>query len=169
MIPQSCRFRGVKYECGLSISCVVGGGRPLDLCSGGMIWACCVDRDAEEQPQVTNHHQSSDIGVLNNASKLEEAILILRIMNALKRYKRYYWKFSSRVRREMIQYWYFYPVWKIPAVRESMLVKYHWRNLGSFIFKIPPYKSFNIYIQIRWVLYIHWYMILKWSSCWNAL
>ncbi|XP_045461085.1 serine proteinase stubble isoform X3 [Harmonia axyridis] len=67
LIPQSCRFRGVKYECGLSISCVVGGGRPLDLCSGGMIWACCVDRDADEPQQTTNHHQS-DVGVLNNAS-----------------------------------------------------------------------------------------------------
>lgn len=63
VIPQSCRFRGVKYECGLSISCVLGGGRPLDLCSGGMIWACCVDRDV----QTPTHHP--DVGVLNNASK----------------------------------------------------------------------------------------------------
>jgi hypothetical protein len=63
MIPQSCRFRGVKYECGLSISCVLGGGRPLDLCSGGMIWACCVDRDVH----TPTHHP--DVGVLNNASK----------------------------------------------------------------------------------------------------
>ncbi|XP_068894791.1 serine proteinase stubble isoform X1 [Tenebrio molitor] len=62
MIPQSCRFRGVKYECGLSISCVLGGGRPLDLCSGGMIWACCVDRDVH----TPTHHP--DVGVLNNAS-----------------------------------------------------------------------------------------------------
>ncbi|XP_063918919.1 serine proteinase stubble isoform X3 [Zophobas morio] len=61
MIPQSCRFRGIKYECGLSISCVLGGGRPLDLCSGGMIWACCIDRD-EHTP---THHP--DVGVLNNA------------------------------------------------------------------------------------------------------
>ncbi|XP_028141736.1 serine proteinase stubble isoform X3 [Diabrotica virgifera virgifera] len=61
MIPQSCRYRGVKYECGLSISCVLGGGRPLDLCSGGMIWACCVDR---EVPATVR----PDVGVLNNAS-----------------------------------------------------------------------------------------------------
>lgn len=63
MIPQSCRFKGVKYECGLSISCVISGGKPLDLCSGGMIWACCVDRDLNLPA-----HQP-DYGVLNNASK----------------------------------------------------------------------------------------------------
>lgn len=66
VIPQSCRFRGLKFECGLSISCVLGGGRPLDLCSGGMIWACCVDKDTTPPP---THHP--DVGVLNNASKFE--------------------------------------------------------------------------------------------------
>ncbi|XP_059062589.1 brain-specific serine protease 4 isoform X1 [Achroia grisella] len=50
LIPQTCRYRGVRYACGLSISCVLGGGKPLDLCSGGMIWACCVDRDTTERP-----------------------------------------------------------------------------------------------------------------------
>ncbi|XP_045508248.1 serine proteinase stubble isoform X2 [Colias croceus] len=50
MIPQTCRYRGARYSCGLSISCVLGGGKPLDLCSGGMIWACCVDRDTTEKP-----------------------------------------------------------------------------------------------------------------------
>ncbi|XP_074042204.1 serine proteinase stubble isoform X4 [Leptinotarsa decemlineata] len=63
MIPQSCRFRGHKYECGLSISCVLGGGRPLDLCSGGMIWSCCVDRDTSHTPT-----HRPDVGVLSNAS-----------------------------------------------------------------------------------------------------
>ncbi|XP_053621539.1 brain-specific serine protease 4-like isoform X3 [Plodia interpunctella] len=50
LIPQTCRYRGARYPCGLSISCVLGGGKPLDLCSGGMIWACCVDRDTTERP-----------------------------------------------------------------------------------------------------------------------
>ncbi|XP_026483798.1 serine proteinase stubble-like isoform X4 [Vanessa tameamea] len=50
MIPQTCRYRGARYPCGLSISCVLGGGKPLDLCSGGMIWACCVDKDTTERP-----------------------------------------------------------------------------------------------------------------------
>ncbi|XP_030368863.1 serine proteinase stubble [Scaptodrosophila lebanonensis] len=49
LIPQSCRFRGHKFECGLSISCVLGGGKPLDLCSGGMIWSCCVDKDLDAE------------------------------------------------------------------------------------------------------------------------
>ncbi|GLV44677.1 uncharacterized protein CBL_20588 [Carabus blaptoides fortunei] len=61
LIPQTCRYKGSKYECGLSISCVLGGGRPLDLCSGGMIWACCVDRD-------TQRPQHTDQGTLHNAS-----------------------------------------------------------------------------------------------------
>ncbi|XP_072937479.1 anionic trypsin isoform X3 [Epargyreus clarus] len=50
MIPQSCRFRGARFSCGLSISCVMNGGKPLDLCSGGLIWACCVDKDTTERP-----------------------------------------------------------------------------------------------------------------------
>ncbi|KAH8401781.1 hypothetical protein KR009_007848, partial [Drosophila setifemur] len=63
MIPQSCRFRGHKFECGLSISCVLGGGKPLDLCSGGMIWSCCVDKDldAEESPHNAPVSNTSDI------------------------------------------------------------------------------------------------------------
>ncbi|XP_022921225.1 trypsin II-P29 isoform X2 [Onthophagus taurus] len=59
LIPQSCRYKGVKYECGLSISCVISGGRPMDLCSGGMIWSCCVDRDTpsptRNPPQVLHN------------------------------------------------------------------------------------------------------------------
>ncbi|XP_036668920.2 serine proteinase stubble isoform X2 [Drosophila suzukii] len=63
LIPQSCRFRGHKFECGLSISCVLGGGKPLDLCSGGMIWSCCVDKDldAEESPHAAPVNNTSDI------------------------------------------------------------------------------------------------------------
>lgn len=67
VIPQTCRYKSKKYECGLSISCVLGGGKPMDLCSGGMIWSCCVDvappsqdHDSETSPQT---------GSLNNASK----------------------------------------------------------------------------------------------------
>ncbi|XP_031328687.1 serine proteinase stubble-like isoform X1 [Photinus pyralis] len=67
MIPQSCRYKGLKYECGLSFSCVLGGGRPLDLCSGGMIWSCCIDKDETN----SNEYPSSPVtehGLLNNAS-----------------------------------------------------------------------------------------------------
>ncbi|XP_045538379.1 complement C1r-B subcomponent isoform X2 [Papilio machaon] len=67
LIPQTCRYRGARYPCGLSISCVLGGGKPLDLCSGGMIWACCVDRDTTEKPVET-------APVVHNASDLIEII-----------------------------------------------------------------------------------------------
>ncbi|EFN70903.1 hypothetical protein EAG_05650 [Camponotus floridanus] len=64
MIPQTCKYKGAKFECGLSISCVFGGGRPVDLCSGGLIWSCCVDDDdIPEKIRPT-------VGLLQNASKL---------------------------------------------------------------------------------------------------
>ncbi|XP_015521499.1 phenoloxidase-activating factor 2-like isoform X1 [Neodiprion pinetum] len=63
MIPQTCKYKGTKFDCGLSISCVLGGGRPVDLCSGGLIWSCCVDDDdiPEKDPQPS-------VGLLQNAS-----------------------------------------------------------------------------------------------------
>nr|XP_026483795.1 serine proteinase stubble-like isoform X1 [Vanessa tameamea] len=63
LIPQTCRYRGARYPCGLSISCVLGGGKPLDLCSGGMIWACCVDKDTTERPTEIAPvvHNASDL------------------------------------------------------------------------------------------------------------
>ncbi|CAB0032401.1 unnamed protein product [Trichogramma brassicae] len=68
MIPQTCKYKGAKFECGLSISCVLGGGRPVDLCSGGMIWSCCVDDD--DIPEVPQKPQKpvSSVGLLQNAS-----------------------------------------------------------------------------------------------------
>ncbi|XP_041981639.1 serine proteinase stubble isoform X2 [Aricia agestis] len=50
MIPKTCKYRGLRHSCSLSLTCVMGGGEPLDLCSGGMIWSCCVKRDATEKP-----------------------------------------------------------------------------------------------------------------------
>ncbi|XP_031785244.1 serine proteinase stubble isoform X1 [Nasonia vitripennis] len=64
MIPQTCKYKGAKFECGLSISCVLGGGRPVDLCSGGMIWSCCVDDD-DIPDKIT---KPSGVGLLQNAS-----------------------------------------------------------------------------------------------------
>uniref|UniRef100_A0A182TPV8 Uncharacterized protein n=1 Tax=Anopheles melas TaxID=34690 RepID=A0A182TPV8_9DIPT len=61
MIPQTCRHKGRKFECGLSLSCVLGGGKPLDLCSGGMIWSCCIDRDFA--PEIDPEH-----GAVHNAN-----------------------------------------------------------------------------------------------------
>ncbi|XP_049782880.1 serine proteinase stubble-like [Schistocerca cancellata] len=45
LIPQTCWYRNTKFDCGLSISCVLAGGKPLDLCSGGLIWSCCVSHE----------------------------------------------------------------------------------------------------------------------------
>ncbi|XP_071053508.1 serine proteinase stubble isoform X4 [Onthophagus taurus] len=70
LIPQSCRYKGVKYECGLSISCVISGGRPMDLCSGGMIWSCCVDRDTpsptRNPPQVLHNATCGELYTRSN-------------------------------------------------------------------------------------------------------
>ncbi|XP_045118699.1 serine proteinase stubble-like isoform X5 [Portunus trituberculatus] len=44
-IPQTCWYKSNQYDCGLSVSCVFQGSKPIDLCSGGMIWSCCVPRD----------------------------------------------------------------------------------------------------------------------------
>ncbi|KAK2580447.1 hypothetical protein KPH14_006190 [Odynerus spinipes] len=63
MIPQTCKYKGAKFECGLSISCVLGGGRPVDLCSGGLIWSCCVDDD-----DIPEKIPRPSVGLLQNAS-----------------------------------------------------------------------------------------------------
>ncbi|XP_071530785.1 uncharacterized protein [Panulirus ornatus] len=44
-IPQKCWYKSNQYDCGLSVSCVFQGSKPIDLCSGGMIWSCCVPRN----------------------------------------------------------------------------------------------------------------------------
>lgn len=41
---------------------VLAGGKPLDLCSGGMIWSCCVDREVHQESNPT-------LGTVHNASK----------------------------------------------------------------------------------------------------
>jgi len=64
VIPQTCKYKGAKFECGLSISCVLGGGRPIDLCSGGLIWSCCVDDD-----DIPEKIPRPNVGLLQNASK----------------------------------------------------------------------------------------------------
>ncbi|XP_077564125.1 trypsin-1-like isoform X1 [Haemaphysalis longicornis] len=45
--PQKCFYRGNAYSCGLGLSCWIQGKRPVDLCNGGIIWSCCVPRNAE--------------------------------------------------------------------------------------------------------------------------
>ncbi|CAL8130666.1 unnamed protein product [Orchesella dallaii] len=59
VIPQNCWHAGKKYGCALSVSCVLQGSKPLDLCNGGMIWACCVPREKASE-------SSSSVGILDN-------------------------------------------------------------------------------------------------------
>ena len=45
LVPNHCWYRGFKYECGLSLTCAMTGKKAMDLCNGGLIWTCCIDRD----------------------------------------------------------------------------------------------------------------------------
>jgi len=45
LIPNHCWYRGDQYDCNLATTCVFSGAKPMDLCNGGMIWSCCVDRE----------------------------------------------------------------------------------------------------------------------------
>ncbi|KAK7081672.1 Trypsin-like serine protease, partial [Halocaridina rubra] len=58
-IPQKCWYKSNEYDCGLSVSCVFQGAKPMDLCSGGMIWSCCVPRDRVD-------HVDDNLGALGN-------------------------------------------------------------------------------------------------------
>ncbi|XP_063840770.1 serine proteinase stubble-like isoform X7 [Scylla paramamosain] len=64
-IPQTCWYKSNQYECGLSVSCVFQGSKPIDLCSGGMIWSCCVPRDKVD---VVDH----SVGAIGNDVKCGE-------------------------------------------------------------------------------------------------
>ncbi|XP_068217477.1 proclotting enzyme-like isoform X4 [Palaemon carinicauda] len=58
-IPQKCWYKSNQYDCGLSVSCVFQGSKPMDLCSGGMIWSCCVPRDRVD-------HVDHNLGAIGN-------------------------------------------------------------------------------------------------------
>lgn len=58
-IPQKCWYKSNQYDCGLSVSCVFQGAKPVDLCSGGMIWSCCVPRDKVD-------HVDQNLGAIGN-------------------------------------------------------------------------------------------------------
>ncbi|KAF4521317.1 hypothetical protein B566_EDAN002321, partial [Ephemera danica] len=64
MIPQSCWYRGDKYDCALSLTCMLGSRKPLDLCSGGMIWSCCVPHHKLVSAEVT----SPAVAAIENAT-----------------------------------------------------------------------------------------------------
>ena len=45
IVPNHCWYRGEKYDCALSLTCAISGKKSMDLCNGGLIWTCCIDRD----------------------------------------------------------------------------------------------------------------------------
>eukprot|EP00095_Tigriopus_kingsejongensis_P003557 snap_masked-scaffold1080_size63862-processed-gene-0.7 protein:Tk03557 transcript:snap_masked-scaffold1080_size63862-processed-gene-0.7-mRNA-1 annotation:"hypothetical protein D910_02457" len=68
-VPNFCWYRGHKYECGLSLSCVFGGNKALDLCNGGMIWSCCVPRsEVDSASSSGSSSHSSHYGSISNAT-----------------------------------------------------------------------------------------------------
>jgi len=60
LVPNNCWYRGEKYECALSLTCAMQGQKSLDLCNGGLIWTCCVDRDKIDKIDP-------DLGALSDA------------------------------------------------------------------------------------------------------
>ncbi|XP_047491645.1 proclotting enzyme-like isoform X5 [Penaeus chinensis] len=64
-IPQKCWYKSNQYDCGLSVSCVFQGAKPVDLCSGGMIWSCCVPRDKVD-------HVDQNLGAIGNDAECGE-------------------------------------------------------------------------------------------------
>ncbi|XP_015374913.1 PREDICTED: uncharacterized protein LOC107169624 isoform X3 [Diuraphis noxia] len=73
MIPQTCWYNSNKFDCGLSISCVLEGGKPVDLCSGGMIWSCCVSRDKIQTSGSSSSSSSSVTAASNSVGTIENA------------------------------------------------------------------------------------------------
>lgn len=45
IVPNHCWYRGEKFDCALSLTCAISGKKSVDLCNGGYIWTCCIDRD----------------------------------------------------------------------------------------------------------------------------
>ena len=60
LVPNHCWYRGAKYGCGLSITCAISGKKAMDLCNGGLIWSCCVERDDVDRVD-------KDLGLLSDA------------------------------------------------------------------------------------------------------
>lgn len=64
VIPSTCTHEGVKHNCKISFLCVLDGGTPLDHCSGGDVWSCCIEK---KYPPVYN--TNSQGGFTQNNSK----------------------------------------------------------------------------------------------------
>ena len=69
MVPNHCWYQGHRYECGLSLSCVFAGSKPLDLCNGGMVWSCCVPRARTGGLEEDFSDPGAEYGIVNDPRK----------------------------------------------------------------------------------------------------
>lgn len=69
VIQPNCEYKGVKYNCGLSLACTLAGGVTKDLCNGGPLWQCCVPKSADNENTV-----QTPVFSLNDASKLSSTL-----------------------------------------------------------------------------------------------
>jgi len=53
--PQQCHYQGEQYQCGTGMGCWMQGMRPVDLCSGGVMWSCCVPHSVPASPAGILH------------------------------------------------------------------------------------------------------------------
>merc|ERR1712223_1664161 len=65
-VPNYCWYQGHRYECGLSLSCVFAGSKPLDLCNGGMVWSCCVPRARTGGLEEDFSDPGAEYGIVND-------------------------------------------------------------------------------------------------------
>lgn len=70
LVPNKCWYRGNKYDCGLSLTCMSQGKKAMDLCNGGYIWTCCVDREQIDRvdPQL-GAIQDAKCGEVHSSSR----------------------------------------------------------------------------------------------------
>jgi len=66
VVPNHCWYQGHRYECGLSLSCVFAGSKPLDLCNGGMVWSCCVPRARTGGLEEDFSDPGAEYGIVND-------------------------------------------------------------------------------------------------------
>ena len=61
--PQQCHYQGEQYQCGTGMGCWMQGMRPVDLCSGGVMWSCCVPHSVPASPAGILHEPGKWLSV----------------------------------------------------------------------------------------------------------
>ena len=70
--PQECFYQGESFACGLGMNCWMQGKRPVDLCSGGVLWSCCVPFSVQASPAgvISDPGESLNLPLSNFPSNL---------------------------------------------------------------------------------------------------